>query len=564
MNNLEKIIRSITLKNAVDHQGKARVDSVISKLLAVKPDLRRDIKSMINDIKVIVEEVNAKSIEEQKRELEVIKPDFLEVKKEEREGLPSLPNAQMHKVVTRFPPEPNGYPHIGHAKAAIIDEEYARMYKGKFILRFDDTNPLQEKLEYYDAIKDGLDWLQVKPDLIKNTSDDMEQLYSYAKELIERDGAYVCLCKPEKIKENRRLCIECICRSRCIEENLEQWQKMFEEYQENQAILRFKGDLKAENTAMRDPTIFRIIDSEHPKQGRKYRVWPTYDFAAPIEDSLDGVTHAMRSKEYELRNELYYAILDKLSLRKPLVIEFSRLEFEGMPVSKRKIKPLIEQNKVEGWDDPRLPTLLALKRRGILPEAIREFILSLGFTKADTKAPFGKLEAINRKMLDPISIRLFFVSDPVKLIIDGMQVIDIIKVKNHPDRDLGYRDIRVSNTLFISSSDVRRFKEGDEIRLLELFNIRIEKASDIIYATFTSREVKPIPKIQWVSEPVEISIINPKQLFIGDRFNEESLEVIKGYGETYIKRLKKGARVQFVRFGFCIADGNNRFIMTHK
>ncbi|RMF30997.1 MAG: glutamate--tRNA ligase, partial [Candidatus Nitrosothermus koennekii] len=381
MNDLKEIIKSIALKNAVEHDGKARVDSVISKLLAIKPEVKKDIKNIISDVKSIVEEVNSISIEEQRRLLEELKPEFLEVKKEERRGLPPLPNAEMNKVITRFPPEPNGYPHIGHAKAAIIDEEYARMYNGKFILRFDDTNPLQEKLEYYDAILDGLNWLKVKPDLIKNTSDDMDILYNYARKLIEVDGAYVCLCEADTIKENRRLGVECDCRKRNNEDNLEEWEKMFNEYKENQAILRFKGDMKAENTAMRDPTLFRIIDAEHPKKGRKYRVWPTYDFAAPIEDSIDGVTHAMRSKEYELRNELYYAILDKLSLRKPLVIEFSRLEFEGIPVSKRKIKPLIEEGKVEGWDDPRLPTLIALKRRGILPEAIREFVLSLGFTK---------------------------------------------------------------------------------------------------------------------------------------------------------------------------------------
>ena len=561
MSDLERIIRSIALKNAVDHDGKARLDSVISKLLAVRPEAKKDIKSIIGKVKGIVDEVNVLDLEQQRRELEATRPEFIEVKKEERRGLPPLPNAEMNNVITRFPPEPNGYPHIGHAKAAIIDEEYARLYNGKFILRFDDTNPLQERLEYYDAISDGLSWLNVKPDLVKNTSDDMEQLYNYAQLLIENDGAYVCLCPLERIRENRRLGVACSCRDN---NSIDEWQKMFDEYQENQAILRFKGDLKSENTAMRDPTLFRIIDAEHPKQGKRYRVWPTYDFAAPIEDSIDGVTHAMRSKEYELRNELYYAILDKLSLRKPLVIEFSRLEFEGMPVSKRKIKPLIEEHKVEGWDDPRLPTLLALRRRGILPEAIREFVLTLGFTKADTKAPFNKLEAINRKLLDPISIRLFFVSKPVKMVIDNMPDIDSIKIKNHPDMDLGYREIKVSNELFVSSSDAERLEEGDEIRLLELFNVRIDGIDDHIHATYTSREVKQIPKIQWVNEHIDISIMVPKQLYIGERFNEDSLEMVDGYGEKYIENLKKGSRVQFVRFGFCILDDNNRFILTHK
>ncbi len=562
---LERIIKSIALKNAIDHDGIARLDAVISKLLAIRPDLKPDIKSMISDIKSIILEINSLSLDKQRSELDILKPDLLLVKREERRGLPPLPNAEMNKVVTRFPPEPNGYPHIGHAKAAIFDEEYARMYNGKFILRFDDTNPSKEKLEYYDAIIDGLNWLNIKPDLIKNTSDDMRLLYNYAKALIENGNAYLCICKQEVIKENRRLGFPCICRNNSIEKNLEEWDKMFNEYDENKAILRFKGDLRSENTTMRDPTLFRIVEHEHPKQGLKYRVWPTYDFAAPVEDSIDGVTHAMRSKEYELRNELYYAILDKLSLRKPLVIEFSRLEFEGMPVSKRLIKPLIEGHKVSSWDDPRLPTLISLRRRGILPEAIREFILTLGFTKADTKPPFDKLEAINRRLLDGISIRLFFVNKPIKVIIDKMPDIRSISIKNHPDKDLGSREVRVNNELYISMNDINNLKERREIRLLELFNIIIEKVEDnVIYATYNNNKLKDIPKIQWVSNYINIKILVPKQLYINDRFNEQSLEVIEGYGEEYIRELNKGAKVQFVRFGFCILDNNTTFILTHK
>ncbi len=562
---LRILLRGIALKNAIDYDGKAKLDAVISKLLAIRPEVKKDIKSIIDDARIIIDEVNRLTLEVQKRELEGLGLEFLSIKREERESiLPPLPNAEMNRVVTRFPPEPNGYPHIGHAKAAILDEEYARMYKGKFIVRFDDTNPLKERIEYYDAILDGLNWLEVKPDLIKNTSDDLPKLYRYAEELIKADGAYVCLCSQEKIRENRRLCIECNCRSKDIDGNLKDWERMFNEYKENRAVLRFKGDMHAENTVMRDPTLFRIMDAEHPKQGKKYRVWPTYDFAAPIEDSLDDVTHALRSKEYELRDELYYAILDRLALRKPLVIEFSRLEFEGMPVSKRVIRPLIEEDKVYGWDDPRLPTLLALKRRGILPKAIREFVLSLGFTKADTKPPFNKLEAINRKLLDAISIRLFFVSNPVKVIIDDMPEIDTIRVRNHPDKDLGFREVRVDKELFISSDDAKSIKEGDEIRLLELFNIKIKKIDDVIQAVYTSKELKDIPKIQWVSKGIEIKIMIPKQLYINDRFNEDSLEIVKGYGEEYVERLEKGSRVQFVRFGFCILDKDNIFILTHK
>src|SRR3712207_1522221 len=233
---------------------------------------------------------------------------------------PPLEGAEMGNVVTRFPPEPNGYPHIGHAKAAIIDEEYARMYDGKLILRFDDTNPLNERTEYYDAIAEGLKWLGVKPDIVKNTSDDIEILHNYGRRLIELDGGYVCICSQDIIHDLRAKGLPCECR-RDPAVALDRIGKLFDgSYERNEAIVRFKGDMADRNTAMRDPTLFRIIEFDHPRLGNRIRVWPTYDFAAPIEDSMDGVTHALRTKEYELRNALYFAILDRLNLRKPYLI----------------------------------------------------------------------------------------------------------------------------------------------------------------------------------------------------------------------------------------------------
>ncbi|MEW6605556.1 MAG: glutamate--tRNA ligase family protein, partial [Thermoproteota archaeon] len=396
----EKFIKVNALKNSVEHGGKAQIDVVASRLAGSRPDLRSQLKSLMPEIKAIVQQINAMPLAEQKSQLEELAPGESAPKKlagEKPLQLPPLEGAVQGKVVTRFPPEPNGYPHIGHAKAAIIDEEYARMYGGKLILRFDDTNPLKEKLEYYHAIAEGLEWLGVKPDIIKNTSDDIVLLQDYGKKLIALGGAYVCTCSPDRIHDLRGKGLPCECR-RDQEIALERMDKMFGgTYGPNDAIVRFKGDMADQNTAMRDPTLFRIIEGEHPRLGNKVRVWPTYDFAAPIEDSIDGVTHAMRTKEYELRNALYYAILERLQLRKPIMIEFSRLEFEGIPVSKRKIRPLIDNGTIKSWDDPRLPTLAAFKRRGFVPEAIRKFVLSLGFTLAETKPPFETLEAFNRK-----------------------------------------------------------------------------------------------------------------------------------------------------------------------
>ncbi|MGD1834365.1 MAG: glutamate--tRNA ligase, partial [Nitrososphaeraceae archaeon] len=450
------IIRSTILKNAVDYNGKARLDTIIARIIANRPDLRNNIKEMIPHIKEILDDINKWDIERQKKELKDIEPDYdLEKKSTKKEyELHPLVNAIEGGVVTRFPPEPNGYPHIGHAKAAIIDEEYAKMYHGKFILRFDDTNPLNEKIEYYDAITEGLDWLNIKPNLVKNTSDDIETLHRLGAKLIEHNSAYVCFCDQNTINESRKEGLKCKCRTN---ENkiIENKDKFFnEEYNQNEAIVRFRGDLNSNNTAMRDPTLFRIIESEHPLVGNKTTIWPTYDFAAPIEDSLDGVTHAFRTKEYELRNELYRRILEHLKLRIPYVIEFSRLDIDGMPVSKRKIKPLIENRIVRGWDDPRLPTLKGLKNRGFKPEAIRKFVISLGITLSETKPSIEILESFNRKIIDKKCKRLFFIQDPVKVTISKSKNKEII-VKNHPSEDIGTRKIFVDNTVYISNNDAK-------------------------------------------------------------------------------------------------------------
>jgi len=420
---LKNDICKIALQNAFEHDGKTKDKIVLSKILGTKPEYRNKVKEIIGDISKIVEEINNLSLEEQKTEIEKSFPELLEVKekpKAEEPSLPPLEGAEKGNVVTRFPPEPNGYPHIGHAKAALINSEYVDMYGGKKILRFDDTNPENERLEYYAAIKVGLDWLGIKYDIIKHTSDDIELLQEKGLEIINSKNAYVCTCKRDDISRNRREMKACKCSLGELEQNQDRWKKMFDKYKPGQAIVRFRGDMQSDNTVMRDPVLFRIVEGKHPLLGEKYRVWPSYDFAVAIEDSIDGVTHAFRSKEYELRNELYYAILDAMKMRKPKMLEFSRLEFKGMPVSKRVLKSLIENGKVSWYDDPRLPTLEAMKRRGITPEAIKKFILSLGFTKADTLAPFDSLESFNRKIVDAKSIRLYMVTNPRKLIVEKL------------------------------------------------------------------------------------------------------------------------------------------------
>ena len=565
---IRKEIRKIALQNAFEHEGKTQDKIVLAKILGTKPEFRSKVKEIVGDIAEIVSAVNQISFEEQRKEIKENFPEILIPKEkiEEREGLPPLKGAEQGKVITRFPPEPNGYPHIGHAKAAIINAEYAKMYGGKFILRMDDTNPEAERMEYHAAIKVGLDWLGIKFDVIKNTSDDMELFYKKGIELINSGKAYVCTCKRDDISNNRKERKACKCSRGDIKQNIQGWGKMFDKFKPGDAIVRFRGDMKADNAVMRDPVLFRIIDEKHYTLGNKYRVWPSYDFAVAIEDSNDGVTHAFRSKEFELRKELIDAILDALNMRKPYQDFFSRLEFKGMPISKRILKPLIEEGKVSWYDAPRLPTLASLKRRGIKPEAIKKFILSLGLTKANTLAPFDALESFNRKFVDADSIRLFMVNKPKKLTVKKLP-FSFVEIPNHPIKDMGKRKINVDENFYISGEDAENIKEGTQIRLLGLGNVAISKINGEIEGEFIKDgNITDIQKIQWVSQKNVhiIKILIPKQLFIDDEFNENSLEELEVYTEPHYLQLKDGEEIQFVRFGYCRKDSQNQAIFTHK
>jgi glutamyl-tRNA synthetase len=540
----------------------------LGKILGTKAELRIKVKEISPEISKIVASVNQLSPEEQEKEIKENFPEVLAPKEKivEREGLPELKDAEHGKVITRFPPEPNGYPHIGHAKAAIINSEYAKMYGGKFILRMDDTNPEAERMEYHAAIKVGLEWLGIEFDTVKSTSDDMELFYEKGNELINSGKAYICTCKREEISKNRRERKDCKCSKGDIEKNNKNWEKMNEKFKPGEAIVRFRGDMEADNAVMRDPVLFRIIEGKHYTLGEKYRIWPSYDMAVAIEDSIDGVTHAFRSKEFELRKELIDAILDALSMRKPVQGFFSRLEFKGMPISKRVIKPLIEEGKVSWYDDPRLPTLEALRRRGIKPEAIRKFIMSLGLTKANTLAPFDALEAFNRKFVDADSIRLFMVSNAKKLTVRNLP-ISHVEIPNHPINDMGKRKIEIDENFYISGDDAQSIKEGTQIRLLGLGNINITKAGIDFEGEFVENgETNDIAKIQWVPQKTahEIKMIIPKTLFNGDEFNEDSLEELDVYTEPHYLQLKEGEEIQFVRFGYCRKDSQNQAIFTHK
>ncbi len=542
---LEDAVRRYSLQNAIKFDGKAQPKAVLGKIMAEYPELNA--REALILIQKIIEDVNTLSLDDQRKELEEKAPELLEKKVGEKKSLPDLLHARMGSVITRFPPEPNGYLHIGHAKAAFVDYEYAKKYKGRFILRFDDTNPLNESIEFYETQKEDLKWLGIEWDQEYRTSDHLAQHYELAEKLIKNNHAYICTCPEKKIRETRKKGVNCPCRKKST---FSDWKEFFT-MGEGDAIVRLKADMSSVNTAMRDPILFRIIDYPHPIHGTKYRAWPTYDFYGAVEDSISGVTHPFRTKEYELRDEVYFFLLDCLGLRKPHLMEFARLSIVGMPVSKRKIKPLIDQKLVMGWDDPRLPTLKGLQRRGILSEAIREFVLSQGISKAESSVTFDQVEAHNRKILDPVAQRFFFVPNPVQLEVSKAPK-KTVSIKNHPSSDLGMRKIRTSSTFFIPQTDADNLKTGDIFRLKDLFNVALTEKKDILYGEFTGGNVMPnTKKIQWVTNNhVYLSILKPSSLFINDVFQPHSLEKIRGYAERAISDIPNQAIVQCERFGF--------------
>lgn len=547
------------LENAIKHNGKASKGAIIGKLIAMNPSIKQNIKDIENLLDDIIDKVNSLNEEKQLEELKKLdeaRYNALFEKKEKK--MPELPNAIEGKVVTRIPPEPSKYPHIGHALSFLINYVYAKKYNGRTILRFEDTNPLKASQEYVDAIYDGLDYIGIKPDEIRFASDDMELLYSYAERLIDENKAYVCFCDRDKIAKLRAEGKECGCREKNSGNNKEEWRKMLEgKYQEGECVLRLKGDMKSKNFVMRDPVIFRIIKQNHFRQKNKYVVWPMYDFENSIEDSIMGITHILRSNEFgNMRIELQNYIKDLLKLSKQTIVQYGRFNIIGGISQGREIRDLITSGKVKGWDDPRLVTLKALKRRGIVKETYLELVKQVGLSNTPTNIDWSLISALNRKIIDDKTPRYFFIKEPVEIEIESVDE-RIIQVKNHPTKDLGTRSFKINGKFIIEKEDYEKFESGKIYRLMDCLNFKKEKDKFL----FHSFDYKELPKnstiVHWLpssKENIEVSILMPDG-------NE-----IKGFGEKYLKELEEGSIIQFQRFGFCRLDSKEKmlFVFSHK
>lgn len=501
------------------------------------------------------------------------------------------------RVHTRFPPEPNGYLHIGHAKSICLNFGLAEEFGGLTNLRFDDTNPTKENVEYVNSIIEDVHWLGFDwGDRLYYASDYFDQLFEYAVQLIKMGKAYVCDLTAEEIKSTRGTLtepgIESPYRNRSIEENLDLFYRMRNgEFPDGAKTLRAKIDMKSGNLNMRDPVIYRIKHAHHHRTGNKWCIYPMYDFTHCLSDSIERITHSICTLEFEDHRPLYDWFLDQLDVYHPQQIEFARLNLSYTVMSKRKLLQLVEEGYVDGWDDPRMPTISGLRRRGYTPESIRMFSERIGVAKRDSVVDYAVLEFCIREHLNKVAQRLMAVLDPVKLIIDNYPdgEEEFIDAVNNPEDDsMGTRQVPFSKELWIEREDFMevpiknffRLAPGKEVRLRYAYYVtctgvvKDEKGNIVeIHCTYDpatrggsspdGRKVKGT--IHWVSvkHSVDAEVRLYEHLFkdenpgrferFQDNINPDSLIVVNAKIEPYIKNFKKGDKFQFERKGyFCI------------
>ena len=552
---ISKQIRNFALQNAVKFKGKANPGAIIGKIIAEHPELKPQIQEISKQINQTVKEINKLSLEEQLTELQESAPELLEKKEKEEHDLFAFLGIQPgQKVRTAFPPGAEKYAHIGHAKTLILNYELAKAYNGELYLRFEDTNPTLVKKEYYDTMLEDFKWLKVKWDVLQYASDYMKLFYDYAEVLIKDGKAYMCFCSEEAVKTSRFKGIACSHRFYNPAENLKFW-KEFSKYKAGKAILRLKIDLHHKNTTMRDPTIFRTITATHARQGKKYKIWPTYDFQTAAMDGKFEITHRLRSKEFELRTELQRWIQRSLGLHVPAIYEFARFNLEGVESSGRVIREKIQKKELIGWDDPSLTTLVALRRRGFTPEAIRNFLLSTGISKAESTLTWDDLIVQNRRILDAKCNRYFFIHNPVKIKIKNAPKREL-KLKLHPDYpDKGYRTFNISDEFYIPEKDYKELKDDKLYRLMDCLNF-IKKGKEFLLDSLEYEKYKEKGEktMHWlpIKGNINIKILMPDK------------QILKGIAEPALKKLKPGAIVQFPRFGFCRFDKPLFFWYTHE
>ncbi|MFC8684949.1 glutamine--tRNA ligase/YqeY domain fusion protein [Brevibacillus porteri] len=508
-----------------------------------------------------------------------------------------LQEGKVKEIITRFPPEPNGYLHIGHAKAICLNFELAREFSGKANLRFDDTNPVKEDIEYVEAIKRDVQWLGFEWDGLFFASDYFEEMYNRAVLLIKKDLAYVDDLSPEEMRKMRGTWTEpgtdSPFRNRSVEENLDLFARMRQgEFKDGEKVLRAKIDMASQNFNMRDPVLYRISHATHHNTGDKWCIYPMYDFAHPLEDAIEGVTHSLCSLEFEDHRPLYDWVVRECEMESvPRQYEFARLNLTNTVMSKRKLKQLVDENVVDGWDDPRMPTIAGFRRRGYTPEAIRTFAREVGVARANSTVDEKMLEYFIREDLKLKAPRTMAVLNPLKVVITNYPEgqVEMLEAEINPENsEMGNRQIPFSREIYIEQDDFMenppskyfRLFPGNEVRLKHAYFIKcndVVKDADgnviEIHCTydpetksgsgFTGRKVKGT--IHWVDAtnavPAEFRLYEPlimddedaEGTFL-DNVNPNSLEVLQGFVEPNMKETKPQDKYQFFRHGYFNVD----------
>jgi len=560
-------ILKYVLQNAVKYNGKANAGAVIGKILSEKPELKKDVEKLKKDVEKVIKEVSKKKVEEQMKELQKIAPELLEKKEAEEKKLSPLKNAVKGKVVMRFEPSPSGPLHIGHAYTLGLNYDYCKAYDGTLILRISDTNLDNIDPQSYELIQEDANWLTSNGiSEFQIQSDHMEKYYYYAEKLIGIGKAYVCTCTSEEFKEYSDKKEACPHRNLTREQNLDRWKKMFSEYNEGNAALRIKTDIGHKNPAMRDWPAVRIKGlehGEHPRQGKKYRVWPLMNFSVVVDDIESGITHKVQGKDHADNAKKQEYIYNYLNKKIPETIFLGRINFEGMEVSCSKTRRRIEIGEFSGWDDIRLPFLRALKKRGYQPEAFLNYAKDVGPSPTDKTVTaeefFKQMNAYNRDIIEPISCRYFFVEEPVKIKIKNAPE-KICKLHRHPDNPkMGERVFKTKDEFYITKKDFESLKDKKLYRLMDCLNF-VKKGKELVFDSLEYEKFREKGEkiMHWLpaDKNVKSKVVMP----------DSKKTEIKGLAEEGIKELKQGDVCQFERFGFVCLENKkeNVFWFGHK
>ncbi len=564
-NSVYRLIRNFTLQNA--HQfGKPDPKAIMGKVMSGHKELRKRAREIITWIGEVCAEISTLKPEQIEDELKKNAPELLEKKEHVQEmGLHDLPNVS-GPVVMRFAPGPSGPLHIGHSRAAIINDEYVKRYGGKYILRLEDTNPAKILESAYDMIPEDMAWLGTRIHEVIVQSDRFDIYLEYARKIIEQGGGYVCSCPVEEWRSLKEKNLPCPHRDLAIPQQLAEWEKMMNgHYQEGEASLMIKTDISHPNPAVRDFVAMRISDHPHPRTGNKFRIYPLYNFSVAIDDHLMGMTHVLRGKDHLNNTYKQKYVYDYFGWKQPEFIHYGWVSIPDTLLKTSSIRNGIEEGEYSGWDDTRLGTFRALERRGFRPEAIRRYWVEVGIKEVDITFSWKNLIAYNKELIDPISPRYFFVADPIDMTIT--KITDLTgRAPFFPDRpDEGHRKVHLVSDgigirICIPGDDAQAVQEGSLIRLKDLGNVRIlQKGTKGIAAEYIGNDLTVLKQgarnIHWCPEK---GVPTTVQMDDGS--------IITGLTEPAILE-SSTETVQFERFGFvrieCDGESVHAFF-THK